>query len=130
MINKSFLAIIGAAVLGLVLNTSQICVAQSRAQVRQQINIDRDWKFIRGDQAGAEVVAYNDQNWNNINIPHNFSEPYFQSEKWYTGYSRIRKLQVRAIGTITATPLKSDFYQVYCSCQNKGLRDQLWTSYH
>lgn len=91
MINKSFLAIIGAAVLGLVLNTSQICVAQSRAQVRQQINIDRDWKFIRGDQAGAEVVAYNDQNWNNINIPHNFSEPYFQSEKWYTGYGWYRK---------------------------------------
>jgi beta-galactosidase len=45
-----------------------------------------------GDQTGAEMPTYDDNNWSNINLPHNFSIPYFQSAQWYTGYGWYRKV--------------------------------------
>jgi len=58
---------------------------------REKININREWKFQLGDFPGAETEHYNDKTWSNINIPHNFSIPYFQSAQWYTGYGWYRK---------------------------------------
>jgi beta-galactosidase/beta-glucuronidase len=59
--------------------------------VRRRIIINREWKFKAGDYAGAESVFYNDDDWTNIHIPHNFSIPYFQTAQWYTGYGWYRK---------------------------------------
>lgn len=59
--------------------------------IREKININREWKFKLGDYSGAEAESYNDKDWNNINLPHNFSTPYFQSVHWYTGYGWYRK---------------------------------------
>jgi hypothetical protein len=58
---------------------------------REKININREWKFKLGDYTGAEAKTYNDKDWSNINLPHNFSIPYFQSAQWYTGYGWYRK---------------------------------------
>ena len=58
---------------------------------REKININREWKFKLGDYAGAEAEDYVDNDWSNINLPHNFSIPYFQSAQWYTGYGWYRK---------------------------------------
>ena len=58
---------------------------------REKININREWKFKLGDYPGAEAETYNDKDWSNINLPHNFSIPYFQSAQWYTGYGWYRK---------------------------------------
>jgi hypothetical protein len=58
---------------------------------RQQINFNREWKFQLGDHAGAEVVGYNDAQWEDIGLPHSFSLPYFASPKFYTGYGWYRK---------------------------------------
>ena len=58
---------------------------------REKININREWKFKLGDYTGAEAETYNDKDWSNINLPHNFSIPYFQSAQWYTGYGWYRK---------------------------------------
>lgn len=58
---------------------------------RKKVNINREWKFQLGDYAGAEEIQYNDKEWNDINLPHNFSIPYFQSAQWYTGYGWYRK---------------------------------------
>lgn len=59
--------------------------------VRAKININREWKFILGDSSGYQMTGYADSNWKNINIPHNFSIPYFQAARWYTGYGWYRK---------------------------------------
>jgi beta-galactosidase len=64
---------------------------QSPHNKRQTLLIDRDWKFLLGDHPGAELAGFDDRHWNSVNIPHNFSEPYFQSAKWYTGYGWYRK---------------------------------------
>jgi len=61
------------------------------APVRQKININREWKFKIGDYNGADQIGYNDKGWNNVNLPHNFSIPYFQTSQWYTGYGWYRK---------------------------------------
>ncbi len=64
---------------------------QAVDQARERININREWKFKLGDNSGAEAEVYNDKEWSNINLPHNFSTPYFQSAQWYTGYGWYRK---------------------------------------
>lgn len=63
-------------------------IAQS---IRQNININREWKFKLGDYSGAEVPSFDDSKWDNIGIPHSFSMPYYQSAKFYKGYGWYRK---------------------------------------
>jgi beta-galactosidase len=58
---------------------------------REKIYINREWKFKLGDYKGAESESYNEKDWSDINLPHNFSIPYFQSMHWYTGYGWYRK---------------------------------------
>jgi hypothetical protein len=58
---------------------------------RQKININREWKFKQGDYSGAQAESFNDNDWTPVNLPHNFSIPYFQSLHWYTGYGWYRK---------------------------------------
>jgi hypothetical protein len=72
----------------LLLNIIPSAYAQT---ARQKIVLNRDWKFLLGDHPGAESNGFEDSQWNRINIPHNFSEPYFATAKWYTGYGWYRK---------------------------------------
>jgi beta-galactosidase/beta-glucuronidase len=58
---------------------------------RLRINFNRDWKFQLGDHPGAEAAVFDDQKWQNIGLPHSFSEPYFLSAQFYTGYGWYRK---------------------------------------
>ena len=65
--------------------------AQSNKTIRHRFNINREWKFQLGDQAGAESVLYDDKLWERVHLPHSFSIPYFQTGKWYSGYGWYRK---------------------------------------
>jgi hypothetical protein len=58
---------------------------------RQQLNFNREWKFQLGDPAGAAAVAFDDAPWDDIGLPHSFSQPYFASPKFYIGYGWYRK---------------------------------------
>jgi hypothetical protein len=79
----------GASVACFVPNSAQAAVTSSDA--RQTLNFNRDWKFQPGDHAGAEAVAFDDANWDDIGLPHSFSMPYFASPKFYVGYGWYRK---------------------------------------
>ena len=61
------------------------------AQLRQSININREWKFQLGDVSGAEAAAFNDASWHDTNLPHSFSMPYFAADRFYVGYGWYRK---------------------------------------
>src|SRR5471030_1541904 len=65
--------------------------AQSTIATRQRININREWKFILGDQQNAAQAGYVDTAWKNVNLPHSFSTPYFGMGQWYVGYGWYRK---------------------------------------
>src|SRR5271170_911007 len=47
--------------------------AQTSAPGRQQAPVDSDWKFLAGDPAGAEAVAFSDASWRTVNLPHDWS---------------------------------------------------------
>lgn len=58
---------------------------------RQKVNFNREWKFVRQDVENAQEEDYNDSSWYNVGLPHDFSIPYWQEEKHYTGYGWYRK---------------------------------------
>jgi hypothetical protein len=60
-------------------------------QLRQRMNINREWKFQLGDHPGAEAAEFDDTKWEAIGLPHSFSTPYFQSKDFYVGYGWYRK---------------------------------------
>lgn len=59
--------------------------------LRQNLNLNREWKFKLGDFSGAEATAFDDAAWDPVNLPHSFSIPYFQSKDFYVGYGWYRK---------------------------------------
>lgn len=63
----------------------------SATEVRQKINLNREWKFKLGDYGEAKDITYNDSEWDNIGLPHSFSIPYFMSKDFYVGYGWYRK---------------------------------------
>ena len=65
--------------------------AVAAADLREAINFNREWKFQLGDFPGAVATAFNDANWDDANLPHSFSLPYFAADRFYVGYGWYRK---------------------------------------
>jgi hypothetical protein len=59
--------------------------------LRQSLNFNRGWKFQTGDPTNALAVAFDDRQWDEVNLPHSFSLPYFASARFYQGYGWYRK---------------------------------------
>ena len=61
------------------------------AQPRTDTTIDRGWKFLRGDVAGAQAVKYEDARWERISLPHTWNawdgqdgkNDYYRGAGWY-----------------------------------------------
>ncbi len=58
---------------------------------RQELNFNRDFRFLLGDAAGAEKPAFDDSAWERVNLPHTFSLPYFRASSFYVGEGWYRK---------------------------------------
>jgi hypothetical protein len=58
---------------------------------RLELSLNREWKFALGDFAGAESPSFSDEAWDQVGLPHSFSEPYFLASEFYTGYGWYRK---------------------------------------
>ena len=61
------------------------------AELRQNINANREWKFQLGDVANADAATFDDSSWSAANLPHSFSMPYFAADRFYVGYGWYRK---------------------------------------
>ena len=59
--------------------------------LRDSVNFNREWKFHLGDVTAGEMAAFDDSKWDDANLPHSFSLPYFAAERFYTGYGWYRK---------------------------------------
>lgn len=59
----------------LLLTLSFICLNLSTyaQNARNESLFDENWKFYKGDAAGAEATAFNDGSWRNIDLPHDWS---------------------------------------------------------
>jgi beta-galactosidase len=58
---------------------------------RVRINLNREWKFLRADVAGAERIDFDDSSWQQIGLPHTFDLPYFRTPEFYVGSGWYRK---------------------------------------
>jgi hypothetical protein len=65
-------------------------LAATASAQRTVANVDRGWKFLLGDDARASAPDFDDTAWQYVNLPHSFSEPYFRSPDFYTGYGWYR----------------------------------------
>jgi beta-galactosidase len=59
--------------------------------LRKTINLNSQWTFHLGDVSGAEATTFDDSTWENANLPHSFSMPYFAADRFYVGYGWYRK---------------------------------------
>jgi len=68
------------------------CTLQAApAELRQTANFNPEWKFQLGDVSGADATTFDDAKWDDANLPHSFSMPYFAADRFYTGYGWYRK---------------------------------------
>lgn len=80
----------------LILCVPQFAIAASAEETqevsagREERNFNRSWKFVRRDEENAMQADYNGNNWYNVGLPHDFSIPYFQETKHYTGIGWYR----------------------------------------
>src|SRR2546427_8426604 len=59
---------------GLLINTSAAAAPTSApAQVRVTSSFDTDWRFLKGDTAGAETPDFDDASWRKLDVPHDWS---------------------------------------------------------
>src|SRR6476469_7246130 len=56
-----------------------------------RINLNRAWRFMRGDRAGAEQPDHDDSTWQPVGLPHCFDLPYFRTPEFYVGVGWYRK---------------------------------------
>jgi beta-galactosidase len=42
-------------------------------RTRKIIPFDNDWRFLKGETAGAEVPTFDDSQWRTLNVPHDWS---------------------------------------------------------
>ncbi len=68
-----------------------LSLAAAADELRQTANFNREWKFRLGDIPGAEATAFDDKAWDDANLPHSFSMPYFAADRFYVGYGWYRK---------------------------------------
>ncbi len=58
---------------------------------RESIDLDRGWKFSRGDVAGADALAFDDSAWASVDVPHTWNavdgqaggNAYYRGVGWY-----------------------------------------------
>src|SRR4051812_26575474 len=65
--------------------------ARADGRGREIVQLNRAWTFTLGDPAGAAASGDVDKGWQQINLPHSFSIPYFLGPRFYVGYGWYRK---------------------------------------
>ncbi len=58
---------------------------------RRRECLNRDWKFLLGDNPQAAAPGFSDNDWQAIGLPHSFSLPYFQGKDFYVGFGWYRR---------------------------------------
>jgi beta-galactosidase len=69
--------------------------SDSAASPRKVVSFNRDWKFTKGDPAGAEAADFDDKEWQTIRLPHDWAiaGPFDPNENGYAA-----KLPWRGVG--------------------------------
>ena len=65
----------------------QISLQEGPDSSRKVVNFNLDWKFAKGNHAGAEMTDFNDASWQPVRLPHDWaiSGPFNPNEDGYAG---------------------------------------------
>ncbi len=70
----------------------------AQASGRIKIPLNKDWKFSKGDIAGASEINFNDKNWKTVCLPHTWNNldgqdggTYYRGPAWYRKTFKIDK---------------------------------------
>lgn len=129
----SFVMIFALSLPGVAVNRKEV-KANMAAFTRQTINFNREWKFVRSDAENAEQENYNDSSWYNVGLPHDFSIPYWQEEKHYTGYGWYRKefdVKQEWIGKRLSLDFEGVFHtaEIYINGEYAGVHEGGYTGF-
>ena len=91
MTNMKLVLFVQIAFLSLFVTAVRAGEDSAQPPLRQRICLNRDWRFLLGDQKGAESPDFKDGGWDAVGLPHSFSIPYFLSKDFYVGYGWYRK---------------------------------------
>lgn len=71
-----------------------VSFAQKNAPVRETIPLDNGWRFLTGNLVGAQEPNYNDIDWTEVHLPHDWliAEPYNPEAKASQGYLHRRQI--------------------------------------
>ena len=72
----------------LVSTLSAYCSAE---QTRSSELANKGWTFFKGSQTGAEAISFDDSSWEQVNLPHSASIPYWMEVTVYEGDTWYRK---------------------------------------
>lgn len=104
-------------------------------------DFNRDWKFLKGDPAGASEVGFDDDNWRKLNLPHDWSVegPYSPDLASATGYLPGGVAWYRKQFEIPAEKSEKRFYiyfegiyrdgEVFINGESLGMRPNGYISY-
>src|SRR5579863_5470017 len=53
-------------------NTALASAARAGSAPRSELSFDADWRFVRGDAAGAEAPSFDDSGWRKFDLPHDW----------------------------------------------------------
>lgn len=64
------------------------CTKRSDLNTRQRVKFNSDWKFSKGDVENAELAEFNDSQWRNLDLPHDWAieGPFTQDVLYKGGY--------------------------------------------
>ena len=73
---------------------------------RADINMDKFWRFMRADVAGAQAPDFDDSKWSEVNLPHTWNVPdgqdgganYYRGACWYRKRFTLDDTLVNAFG--------------------------------
>lgn len=75
--------------------TAALCIgliaSASLAAPRSSEPINRDWTFRLGDMLDGQSVERDTKDWQRVDLPHSFSQPYFLGTGFYVGHGWYRK---------------------------------------
>jgi len=90
MVSRRSLLAAGPSALAATYLPSQMAIYQPPS-VRQRIDLNAGWRFIRSDVSGAENPAFNDSSWSAVSVPHTWNATdgqngganYYRGIGWY-----------------------------------------------
>jgi beta-galactosidase len=67
------MAVLWAATTPAIARPTALAEAKSDLPKRTRASLDFQWKFLKGDVANAERIDFDDRNWQDVNLPHDWT---------------------------------------------------------